>query len=458
MRILVCDHDTAATKTVAEHLLGWGFEPVVMSSGVDAWRALDRDDPPPVLLIGWDTPGLSGLEVCRMLRSTPQGANVYVIALVESKATGDLIEGREAGIDDVLVKPVIGRELRFRIARGLAFREGRPRPRMASLPPGSVTPSSIPPPMGSPMASPELRGPRASEPTITLGGRYRLERLIAEGPRSTVWLALHLSLGINVAIRFMKADAAELADYSSFEADARAAAQLRSSHVARIYGHGSHEGLPYLAMEYLAGETLADRVARRGPLTMAETGALVHQLVDALGEVHGAGLVHGNVKPENVVLLPAADHSAGFVAKLVDFGFVQRALSPNASGAVTTGNAATTSPECLRGDVTPNKALDLWALGATIFTAATAARPFNGDTLAQIFARVCLEALPVPSQLHSGLPPEFDAWFAKACARDPHVRFRSLPEMVEAMGPTSRAPAAGAGARAKTGPPRPTPR
>lgn len=268
---------------------------------------------------------------------------------------------------------------------------------------------------------------------ITLAGRYRLERRVAQGVIADVWLGVHLSLGLNVAVKFMKAEFAEQLDYATFERDARAIAQLRSEHCVRVYGHGSYEGLPYLVMDFLAGESLASRLLRRGPLAPDEVVALVDQVSQALSDAHARGIVHQDVRPENIVMLDDLERPEGFTVKLVDFAVIKAALTQQASDAQGLASPSYTSPERLRGDAAPTPALDAWGLAATAFAAATGARPFSGDTLGQVFARVCVDPLPVPSQLNPAVTASFDAWFARACARSADDRFTTLAALVAGL-------------------------
>jgi serine/threonine-protein kinase len=91
------------------------------------------------------------------------------------------------------------------------------------------------------------------------------------------------------------------------------------------------------------------------------------------------------------------------------------------------------SPEYLRGEIGPTPALDLWGLAVTAFVAMTGALPFEGDVLHDVFRRVCEDALPIPSRIHAGVPPAFDAWFARACARDPAARFATGAELASTL-------------------------
>lgn len=400
MRVLAADDDEAMAKVLGRYLRSWGYEAMIACDGAEAWRALKREDAPAVVVLDWDMPGHSGLEVCKLLRSTPHGRDAYVLLLTARQDKHDLIEALEAGADDFLSKPFHPRELQLRLAKGISLREARMK---------------TPPKAGAPPSG------------TTLGDRYRLERMVAEGGMATVWLGVHLSLGINVAIKFMKAGLPESTDYASFEREARAAAQLRNEHIVRVYDHGlTTDSSPYLVMEFVGGESLATRIEREGPFSLEETAAFVEQVARALTEAHGRGIIHRDVKPENILIDDQADH---FSVKLIDFGLAKPGGPPkNDETAVVAGTPSYMSPEYLRAEVSPNALLDLWGLAATAFAAITGHLAFGGETLREIYDHVCMDPIPVPSQVNPNVPLAFDEWFARACAREPEARFQSASE------------------------------
>ncbi len=404
MRILAADDEPGVVRSLERLLKTWGYDATAAHDGIEAWRILKREDAPRVVILDWDMPGLTGLEVLRLLRATPHGKETYVVLLTARQHKSELIEALEAGADDFLSKPFEPRELQLRLAKGVSARE--------------------------------RIGKRGSPPAAsTLDGKYRLEKKIAEGGMATIWLGVHLSLGINVAIKFMKPEVAELADYASFEREARAAAQLRNPHAVRVFDHGvAAEGLPYLVMEWLGGESLWERLQRSGPLPLDEVVVVLEQVAGALEDAHARGIVHRDVKPENILLVDDEEHAAGWSAKLVDFGLAKPDWA-KASKALSAGTPAYMSPEHLLGEAAANPALDAWGLAATAFVAVTGEIPFDAPTLADVIRRVCEEPPPVPSRV-SRVPAGFDAWFARACARAPAARFGGPKELAAALAAT----------------------
>ena len=408
MRILVADDYPMLARSLGRWLGSWGYDAEFASDGLEAWRTLKRADAPRICILDWDMPGLSGVEVCRMLRGTPHGGSVFVLMLTARQEKTDVVQALESGADDFLSKPFHPRELQLRLAKGVRDAAAAP----------------------APLATTDGAAAHAG---ATLGGKVRLEREIGRGAMGSVWLGVHLSLGVNVAVKFMDKTLAETSEYASFDREARAAAQLRSEHIVRIYDHGiARDGLPYLVMEYLDGESLSARIARRGRLSAAEVEAVVSQVARALAEAHARGLVHRDVKPDNIILMEDPDRRHGFSCKLIDFGLAKR-YGPQESDAPVAGTPCYMSPEYLRAESPANALLDLWALAVSAFEAITGVVPFDGHSLPEVYQKICVAPLPVPSRVCAAVPPAFDAWFARACARDPKARFGSAAELAAGL-------------------------
>ena len=393
----MADDEPGVVRVLTRCLTSWGYEVIGAKDGLEAWNVLKEPGSPRIVILDWDMPGLSGIQVCRMTRQAAWGEETYVLLLTGRQQKTDLIEALEAGADDFISKPFEIRELQLRLARGVSTRERRA---------STIRPTNGPPPSGA-----------------TLGGKFRLEKKIAEGGMASVWLGVHLSLGINVAVKLMKPEFTKTADYSSFEREARAAAQLRSPHIVRVYDHGlTLTGTPYLVMEYLSGECLWDRLDREGPLSPQGSIALVSQLASALAEAHAQGIIHRDVKPENIILVDDATNAAGFVAKLVDFGLARPDWRETTEASVA-GTPSYMSPEHLRGEAALNPLFDLWALAVTAFSAMTGAVVFDGSSIADVIRAVCAGPTVVPSSYQPAVPAAVDDWFLRACAQDPASRF-----------------------------------
>src|SRR5882724_3842816 len=275
---------------------------------------------------------------------------------------------------------------------------------------------------------------------IVVAGKYRVERLLGRGAMGSVWAARHTTLGHMVAIKFIHPELTENEDaLRRFQTEARAAAKLKSRHVAQVHDHGvTSTGIPYIVMEFLEGQSLESAITERGPLPPDEVIEIIVQAANALEVAHKAGIVHRDLKPENIMLARDSESKLGYTVKLVDFG-IAKLVADDVGNVATTrvgmvmGTPRYMSPEGLTGSAPVGPPSDMWALGASAFAAMVGALPFEGETIGEIVLGVCSSAMPVPSQRRPGLPVGFDRWFAKACNRDPAQRFASAREMSDAI-------------------------
>jgi serine/threonine-protein kinase len=202
--------------------------------------------------------------------------------------------------------------------------------------------------------------------------------------------------------------------------------------------YGVDDKLPFIVMELLDGENLAQRLRRIARLPPADTARIITHIGRAVGRAHEAGIVHRDLKPENVFLIRNEDEE---IAKVLDFGVAK--VSVGALGHVgeegtrtRTGSILGTpyymSPEQAQGNKTVDARSDLWSLGVIAFECLTGKRPFYSDGLGDLVLQICIREIPVPSEVGS-VPLGFDAWFARAVARDPDARFQSARELTDAL-------------------------
>ena len=217
--------------------------------------------------------------------------------------------------------------------------------------------------------------------------------------------------------------------------EAQAAASLRSPHVVQILDYGVDDTTPFIVMELLEGETLAERLKRVGRLTRPRLRASSRTWRAPSAGRTSAGIAHRDLKPENVFLVHNEDDE---IAKVLDFGVAKvEAATLGPKGERTrTGSLLGTpyymSPEQAQGNKEVDFRSDLWALGVIAFECLTGKRPFESEGLGDLVLQICVRDIPVPSEL-APLPKEFDAWFAHACSRDPEQRFASAREMADAL-------------------------
>jgi serine/threonine-protein kinase len=287
-------------------------------------------------------------------------------------------------------------------------------------------------------------------PPGLVAGKYRLTSLIGRGGMGSVWEGTHVTLGTQVAVKFIDSEYADSPEARNrFESEARAAAKLRSKHVVEVYDHGvTDDGRPFIVMEYLRGEPLDKRLDRVGRLPAKETGRILMQVCRALSKAHAAGIVHRDLKPENVFLV-WDDEDGADVAKVVDFGiakFTDNQLGN--SSATRTGSVLGTpyymSPEQARGLRSVDYRSDLWSVGVIAYRCIVGILPFEGEAVGDLLVKLCTAPLPIPSQVAADVPPGFDAWFAKALTREPQGRFSSSAELAESLAAVCGLPVRGA--------------
>ncbi|MRG96087.1 serine/threonine-protein kinase [Polyangium spumosum] len=281
-------------------------------------------------------------------------------------------------------------------------------------------------------------------PGAVIAGKYRLIDLLGKGAMGEVWRAEHMTLGAPVAIKLIDVEllGASGANENSeivqrFFREAKAAAALRTPHVVQVQDHGYDGALPYIAMELLEGETLEQRLERMPVLPPLMTTTIITHIARAVGKAHEAGIVHRDLKPSNVFLVRNDDEE---IAKVLDFGIaksIQGGVLGSQGGVATrTGSVVGTpcymSPEQALGNKTIDQRADLWALGVIAYECVTGKRPFDSEALGDLIVQICARPLPVPSAV-APIPEGFDAWFAKACAREPNERFQTAKELAESL-------------------------
>lgn len=276
-----------------------------------------------------------------------------------------------------------------------------------------------------------------------LGGKYRLIRLLGQGGMGTVWHAQHLSLNASVALKFVTSNEMDAQGLQRFLGEARMAAALRSPHVVQILDYGVLDGIPHIAMELLEGQSLAERLAREGRLDVGDTARVIQHVVRAIGRAHDAGIVHRDLKPENVFIVRNDDEE---LIKVLDFGIAKgnaATLGDSAAFATRPGALLGTphymSPEQVDGVSAVDYRTDIWSLGVIAYRCLLGKLPFAGDSVGRLVLAICSRPLPVPSEI-GPVPAGFDAWFRRACARDPAARFASARQAANDFLALSQAP------------------
>jgi serine/threonine-protein kinase len=285
-----------------------------------------------------------------------------------------------------------------------------------------------------PVAPPPALPPKALPPTSpgeVLAGKYRVDGVLGAGAMGKVLAARHLQLDVEVALKVMLPAAMATPEaMARFLREARAAAKLKSEHVARVHDIGAlDDGTPYIVMERLEGRDLGAVLAERGPLPIEEAAEYVLQACDALAEAHALGIVHRDLKPANLFVTSRPDGTP--VVKVLDFGISKEsALSEPASLATSTsallGSPHYMSPEQLKSARDVDARADVWSLGVILYQLACGQAPFRADSLGQLMARVLTEEPPPLAGLRSDVPAEYAALVASCLDKDVERRCPSV--------------------------------
>lgn len=275
-------------------------------------------------------------------------------------------------------------------------------------------------------------------PDFTVG-RYILTEPLGRGGSATVFKARHATLGNHVAVKLLRACPDEPAYIERFAREAKLAALLSdlTPRVVTVFDYGTvtdsrGEEIPFLVLELLRGETLAERLLREPRLALPHAASVLGQLAEGLSVVHRNGIVHRDLKPTNVFL--CSDRADGDELKLVDFGIAiaagQSSLTRTGAFVGTPGYA---SPEQISQREAVDLRADLWAASVIAYEMLSGEHPFGKGTLDEVLGRVLWQPVLPPSQVNSNLPQSFDRFMARALSRSAGERFATSEAWRQAL-------------------------
>lgn len=248
-------------------------------------------------------------------------------------------------------------------------------------------------------------------------GRYEVTARVARGGMATVYRAHDRRLDRTVALKVMHPHLAESGDFvARFRREARAAARLNHNGIVALYDQGHAGDLSYLTMEFVAGDNLRQLLRRQGPPTVRRSLEIIDGALDALGCAHRAGLVHRDMKPENVLV----QHDG--TVKVTDFGLARAVTEATAASTGTVlGTVAYLAPEIVTTG-TAEPPADVYAMGVMLYELLTGRQPFAGDVPIRVAFQHVNDGVPAPSDAVPWLPVEIDELVAALTARDPRER------------------------------------
>lgn len=283
---------------------------------------------------------------------------------------------------------------------------------------------------GAPSTTPAILVPIGT----VLDDRWRIDAPLAVGSMGEVFQGTDLSDGGPCAVKVLKTEFVDDGvQLQRFEREARTTLSLRHPNVVTVHGSGVFESRPWIAMELLEGESL-ERLVERGPLAIEDARTIITQIAAALDDAHGRGVIHRDLKPDNVFVL----HGRPLRVKVLDFGFAKvtdRMLMDGLRTAADTllGTPLYMAPEQIRSSKDVDLRADLWSLAVISYELLAGDAPFHQRKIADLFVEILSAEIAAPSTRRAELPGAVDGWCRTALDRDPERRFQSAGQLAEAL-------------------------
>jgi serine/threonine-protein kinase len=272
-----------------------------------------------------------------------------------------------------------------------------------------------------------------------IAGKYRVDRVLGQGGMGVVVAAVHEQLDQRVALKFLLPEVTSHAEIvQRFLREARASVRIHSEHVARVLDVGTlPSGVPFMVMEYLEGQDLAQTLERRGPLPVTESVGFVLEACEAVAEAHSLGMVHRDLKPANLFL--ATRPSGRPTVKVLDFGISKIPVTDRDQMVTRTstvmGSPGYMSPEQMMSSDKVDVRSDIWSLGVVLYELLGQCLPFPGNTMPEIIASI-LQKAPAPlAQVRGDVPAGLAHVIGTCLKKEPSERYANVAELARALAP-----------------------
>lgn len=417
-RVLVVDDDVAIRAALVDALDDGTVEIAEAASAEEAIRVLDQEGAPDVVLTDIRMRGLDGLDLLRILRERAPASRVVMMTAYHD--VGTAVRAMREGAADFLCKPFDLHTLRDVVGRLLHDDPAASR---------AATPGSRTATPGSSAAAPEstTAGTRRGTPTRAgvpereiLAGRYELGPEIGRGAMARVFRARDARHGRHVAVKVLRGEVAASIGSDRFLREIQIAARLHHPHILTLIDSGERNGVPYFVMPFVDGPSLRRRLETGEPMPLPRAAALLRDVADALAAAHALGIVHRDVKPENVLL-------SGPHAWVADFGVARALWDAAGAGSTSIGSAIGTpaymAPEQGAGDGQVDRRADIYALGVLAYELLAGRPPFSDESTRALLAAHLVRPPPPLAEARREIPGGLEETVMTCLAKRPEDRW-----------------------------------